>query len=83
MTAVAPLVEDGAVDGAPILPTKIFGANQVRGLCLIPSDVYIKRWDDSIFLSRRYESGNNLVTLEQFWNVGFGHPSSHYRFRQD
>ena len=47
------------------------------------SDILLKEWDDSVYVSRRYEGGINWLLCEMFWDVRVKHPALFYRFRED
>ena len=53
--AVARFYENGQIDGAPVIQTKYLSASdtkKVRGLVGPPADVYVKQWDDAVFVSQ-------------------------------
>ena len=73
------------VNGVPVLETNYItaGGKAVRGLVGPFADIYVKQWDNAIFVSRRYEDGNDILVVEMFWDMMVGHPEQFYRFRQD
>lgn len=89
--AVGPLMEGDSISGVQVLETQNLekneaGANQnkpARGIVGPFSDLYLKRWDNAIFVSRRYEDGNDYLVFEMFWDMQLGHPALWFRFRQD
>ena len=46
------------------------------------SQIYVKNWDGAVFVSRRYEDGNDYLLLEVFWDMQLVHPGLFYRFAQ-
>ena len=81
--SVGRFYENGTVDGIPVLPTQYFGSTKpARGIVGPMSQIYVKNWDGAVFVSRRYEDGNDYLLLEVFWDMQLVHPALFYRFAQ-
>ena len=86
-TAVGEFFVNGQVDGTPVLVTKKMQLTPTTGLyrgMIGPwSDCYLKQWDDAVFVSSRYEDGNQILVLESFWDSVLAHPELWYRILDD
>ena len=72
------------VRDARVWTTDFFDATKTRrGVAGPFSDILLKEWDDSVYVSRRYEAGINWLLCEMFWDVLVRHPALFYRFRED
>ena len=73
------MVRDARVWTSGFFPT----AKTRRGVVGPFSDILMKIWDGSIYVSRRYEGGINWLLTELFWDLKVRHPELFYRFRED
>ena len=89
--AVAPLMSptpamngEDRVRDARVFTTGFFPAAKTRrGITGPFSDILLKNWDGSVYVSRRYEGGINWLLVELFWDALVRHPALFYRFRED
>jgi hypothetical protein len=90
-TAVAPLMSPTpAMNGEDrIRDARVFtcgffpAAKEYRGITGPWADVLVKEWDDSVYVSRRYEGGINWLLTEMFWDLRVRHADLFHRFRED
>ena len=72
------------VRDARVWTTDFFDATKTRrGVAGPFSDILLKEWDDSVYVSRRYEAGISWLLTEMFWDILVRHAALFYRFRQD
>ena len=90
-TAVAALMSptpamngEDRVRDARVFSCGFFDAAKTRRGVVGPfSDILVKEWDDSIYISRRYEAGISWLLVEMFWDIRVRHPALFYRYRED
>ena len=90
-TAVAALMSptpamngEDMIRDARVWTSGFFDATKTRrGVAGPFSDVLLREWDDSVYVSRRYEAGISWLLTELFWDVHVRHPALFYRFRED
>ena len=85
-TAVGSFFVNGQVDGTPVDVTSYFKYDDsgtekglYRGMIFPPRDLFLKQWDDAVFVHTRYEDGNQIMVLESFWDLLPTHPELYYR----
>ena len=85
--AVGRFYEGGQVENFTVRETEYMqltaGTKPARGLVGPLSQIYVKDWDDAVFVSRRYEDGNDFMVLENFFNTIVPYPEVFHRLRQD
>lgn len=85
VTGISPYVVNQAVRGTPIALTEAMatGSKPERGMVGPFSEVRMKRWDNSVFVSRRREDGVDWLVAELFWNFNIRRPALFHRFQED
>ena len=82
-TAVAKFYMDDMVMGTPVLVTHhLDNAKPGRTVIGPMREVYVKEWDNAVYVSRREEDGQDILTVELFWNMAIIHPSLFHRLHQ-
>ena len=72
------------VRDARVFTCGFFDATKTRrGVAGPFSDILLKEWDDSVYVSRRYEGGINWLLCELFWDALVRHAALFHRFRED
>ena len=72
------------VRDARVFSTNFFPAAKTRrGIAGPMSNVLLKEWDDSLYVSMRYEAGIAWLLVEKFWTIWVRHPALFYRFREN
>ena len=77
-----PYVVNDVINGVAILATQIFGAKVARGIVGALAEVYLKTWDDAVYVTRREQDGILWLVMEMFWNYILRHQDQFHRLHQ-
>ena len=84
---VAAFYDGQAIRGIPVVQTRAMeGAGNdktARGVIGPFSEVFLKEWDNAVFVSAYQQAGVRYLTMELYWDTIVGRETQFTRFRED